>query len=320
VDTLLLDDPSEAAALLRQGKLVAFPTETVYGLGADAFDEEAIRRVFEAKGRPADNPLIVHLASADDVDLVARDISRDARALMDAFFPGPLTLVLHRREEVSYLVTGGLETVGVRVPTHPAARSFLQQAGRPVAAPSANRSGRPSPTHWSAVEEDLRGRIDAILRGGQSEVGLESTVVDMTAPQPVILRPGAVTLEHLQSVLPQTRHSSAMDELRKSPGTRYRHYAPDALVVVVESPRDALPGADAAYIGINRPNITAFGILELCTSVDEYAEKLFAFFRHSDTLGIRRIYCEAVPRIGLGVALMDRLARAASADPLQYGT
>jgi L-threonylcarbamoyladenylate synthase len=320
VDTLLLDDPAEAAALLRKGKVVAFPTETVYGLGADVFDESALRRVFEAKGRPADNPLIVHLASSEGVETVARDVSEEAKALIDTFFPGPLTLVLHRQEGVPYLATGGLETVGVRVPSHPVARAFLESAGRPVAAPSANRSGRPSPTHWSAVVEDLHGRIDAILRGGHSEVGLESTVVDMTAPFPVILRPGAVTLEQLLSVVPNARLSGVMDDVRRSPGTRYRHYAPEAVVVVIDHPRDALPGADAAYIGLNRPRITAFGIVELCRNVDEYAERLFAFFRHSDTLGIRRIYCEAVPRTGLGVALMDRLDRAAAANPLQYGT
>lgn len=311
--TLLTASPEEAAAFIRRGEIVAFPTETVYGLGADAFNEEAIRKIFAAKERPADNPLIVHLADLGQLPRVAARVPPAAQALVEAFFPGPLTLILPRRAEVPAVVSGGLPTVGVRMPRHPVAQAFLAACGVPVAAPSANRSGRPSPTTWEAVRADLEGRIPCILVGERTEAGLESTVVDCTGETPVVLRAGVVTLEALRAVLPGTRLAEATAEaLARSPGARYRHYAPRARVRLVDAPEAAEPGADAAYIGLAPPpDPDAFGRVRVVKSVEAYAHELFDFFRRCDAEGIRTIYCQPVPPAGLGLALMDRLHRAA---------
>jgi len=311
--TLLTHSPEEAAAFLRRGEVVAFPTETVYGLGADAFDEEAVRTIFAAKGRPADNPLIVHLADLGRLARVAARVPPAARLLIDAFFPGPLTVILPRRADVPALVSGGLPTVGVRMPRHPVAQAFLAACGVPVAAPSANRSGRPSPTTWEAVRADLEGRIPCILVGERTEAGLESTVVDCTGETPVVLRAGVVTLEALRAVHPATRLAEpAAEALARSPGARYRHYAPRARVRLIDAPGEAEPGPDAAYIGLAPPPAPeAFGLVRVCASVEDYAHALFDFFRRCDAAGLRTIHCERVPPAGLGLALMDRLRRAA---------
>jgi L-threonylcarbamoyladenylate synthase len=312
METILTSSPVEAARYIRTGELVAFPTETVYGLGADAFNEEAIAKIFVAKRRPADNPLIVHIGALDDLALLCSNVPPEANLLMDRFFPGPLTIVLTRKSTVPDIVTAGLETVGVRMPRDPVANSFLRAVGGPVAAPSANLSGRPSPTTWQAVSEDLEGRIACILKGESSEIGMESTVVDFSAGQAVILRPGAVTLEEIIHVIPSARMISAGDPAgARSPGTRHRHYSPRAVVTLVEAP-PTNPAPNSAYIGLERnADLTAFAFSKTLPDTAEYARSLFQFFRESDWRGISTIYCERVQDTGLGRALMDRLERAA---------
>lgn len=316
MNTVLTEDPVTAAEMLRDGQLVAFPTETVYGLGADALNPNAVHAIFDAKGRPTDNPLIVHVASRALVHRVARSVPAPAERLMDRFFPGPLTLILPKRDVVSSVVTAGLDTVGVRMPDHRLALAFLEACETPVAAPSANRSGRPSPTTWMAVREDLEGRIACILRGGRTTAGVESTVVDCTAEPPVVLRPGAISLEALQSALPgvsvEPAPDAAPDASTRSPGTRHRHYAPDATLRLVATPGDAVTGLDAAYVGLDAPDDPeAFGRLLVARSVAHYAYELFHFFRRVDADGLRVINAQTVPDEGLGRALNDRLRRAA---------
>ncbi len=311
--TVLTTSPEEAAAFIRGGQLAAFPTETVYGLGADAFDPEALRRIFSAKERPADNPLIVHVARVEQIGALARSIPEAARALMDRFFPGPLTLVLPRHPHVPGRVSAGLDTLAVRMPRHPAARAFLSACATPVAAPSANRSGRPSPTTWRAVREDLGGRIACILQGDRAEIGLESTVVDCTGAVPTVLRAGAVTLAMLRAVVPEVARAAGAGAQRRSPGTRHRHYAPRAAVRLVGQPAEAVPGARHAFIGLDAPaRPEAFGHVRRCADVAAYAYDLFHFFRTCDAAGCTRIYCQTVPDEDLGQALMDRLRRAAA--------
>ena len=311
--TILTESPQIAAQFIRAGEVVAFPTETVYGLGANALDEAAVSRIFAAKGRPADNPLIVHLADLAQLPLVVREVSDAAQRFIKAFFPGPLTLVLPKAEAVPLAVTAGLDTVGVRLPRHPVAQQFLKACGVPVAAPSANLSGKPSPTTWTAVEADLNGRISCILKGDQSEVGLESTVVDCTSEAPTVLRAGAITLEQLRRVVAETALADkAGTTLPKSPGMKYRHYAPQARVVVIAQPQDAAPQTDAAYIGLAaHPQAAAFRLHRACADIEDYARTLFHFFRQCDEAGVRLIFCQAVSQSGLGLALMDRISRAA---------
>lgn len=309
--TELTVSPEKAAAYILRGGLVAFPTETVYGLGADVFNEAAVARIFEAKQRPADNPLIAHVSSLEQIEILASTISPRARKLIDAFFPGPLTLVFEKRSSVPMIATAGLNTIGVRMPQLPLAIDFLEACATPVVAPSANLSGRPSPTTWEAVREDLDGRIDCILQGDPTEIGLESTVVDCVSGIPIILRRGAISLEQLQGVLPEIldRESAESDD-RRSPGLNYRHYSPHAEVVLV-SPGDPLESTDgAAYIG--QSDLDGDFLLKLiCGSVQDYASRLFEFFRECDRRAIQRIYCETVSESAIGSALMDRLRRAA---------
>lgn len=305
--TRLLHDPAEAAALLRAGGTVAFPTETVYGLGADAGSPEAVARVFEAKGRPQDNPLIVHLASPEAVEGVARRTDLGDR-LLAAFAPGPLTVVLPGRGALPESVTAGLSTVAVRIPDHPTALGLLREAGRPLVAPSANRSGRPSPTTWDAVRDDLGGRIDGILKGEVSALGLESTVVDATGDSAVILRPGGVTLEQIQAVDSGARLATASDAQERSPGTRHRHYAPLATVRLVE--RGDAPSPEALYLGLDAP-LAGYGHALVFGSVEAYARGLYAALRDADRRRLARVDAQRVEPVGLGRALMDRLTRSA---------
>ncbi len=313
MQTIVTDLPEEAAWFLNRGGIVAFPTETVYGLGADAFRPEAVAGIFTAKGRPADNPLIVHVQSPDRIDEVASGINNHALALIARFFPGPLTLVLKKNGSVPDIVSAGLPTVGVRCPSHPVAAELLGHCNHPVAAPSANVSGRPSSTDWKAVYHDLGGRIDCLLRGAPSTIGLESTIVDCTVDPPLLLRSGAVSLESLLQVVPdlQVATTCKPGETPKSPGMKYRHYSPEAsIVLVVESPKAFDPGHPTAWIGLSAPPEGAARCM-VCLSPEEYARVLFGFFRTCDAEGIRTIYCELPPETGIGRAIRDRLFKAA---------
>ncbi|MGH9754109.1 MAG: L-threonylcarbamoyladenylate synthase [Blastocatellia bacterium] len=315
VKTKITWSPSIAARFIQRGEVVAFPTETVYGLGANIFNEEAVKKIFTAKERPADNPLIAHIFDLSQLEQITSGIPEIAAKLIEAFFPGPLTLILPKNERVPSAATAGLMTIGVRMPKHPVARRFLRACGVPIVAPSANLSGRPSPTTWQAVRDDLNGRISCILKGYRTRIGLESTVVDCAGETPVILRAGAVTLEELSEVFPQTKISSETDlAAPKSPGMKHRHYAPKAKVVLAPFPQYTVPTNSSAYIGLkSAPNAAAFERILICKGVEEYARELFNFFRECDERGIEIIFCQTVDEEGLGLALMDRLRRAAQA-------
>ena len=325
----------QAAALLREGGLVAFPTETVYGLGASALDPDAVRAIFEAKGRPGDNPLIVHISDVAQLGplIAGAGPSEQAKRLMDAFWPGPLTMIFPKSALVPEVVTAGLDTVAVRFPRHPVARRLIERAGLPVAAPSANRSGRPSPTSAQHVLEDMDGRIPLILDGGDCDVGLESTVVDMTRGTPRVLRPGGVTPEQIAAVAggsevdPAVLRPLAEGEKPRSPGMKYRHYAPKgALTLYAGRPEDvqaAIRAAyDAALAGGASPLILAleghlsgYGsrrALSLGPDAASCAHRVFAALREADDLGCDRLFCEAVEAGGIGLAVMNRLGRAAA--------
>lgn len=311
VQTVLTSDVSEAAEFIRRGGIVAFPTETVYGLGADVFNAIAVAKIFEAKRRPSDNPLIAHVASLDQIAELTVEIPSLAHLFIESFFPGPLTLVLRKSDRVPDIATAGLDSIGVRMPRYDMARRFIEACGAPVVAPSANLSGRPSPTTWQAVLEDLDGRVDCILQGDPTEIGLESTVLDCTAEVPMLLRQGAISLAELQGVLPATIAYKQVDhQSPRSPGLKHRHYSPAATVIVITDLKVGIPAPrSTAFIGIGKPE-HSFDLVKTCSSVEEYAHSIFEFFRECDRVGIRTIYCGSVPEIGIGAALMDRLRRA----------
>ena len=309
--TILTTSPGEAAVFIRNDGLVAFPTETVYGLGANVFDETAIQKIFLAKGRPSDNPLIAHVADREQINSLVSEITASAEKFIEAFFPAPLTLVLPKSERVPPVATANLPTIGVRMPRHKLAGEFLRCCETPLVAPSANLSGKPSPTVWQAVYEDLNGKIDCILQGEQTDVGLESTVVDCTKDEPLVLRAGAVSLEELRKIVPQTRlYRAKLTENLPSPGLKYRHYSPNAKVVLGNPKSEIRNPKSSAYIGLDEP-VQEFDLKKICKSAEEYAREVFAFFRECDAAGIETIYCQTVKETGIGLALMDRLRRAA---------
>lgn len=310
--TFLTKSSIEAAEFVKRGGIVAFPTETVYGLGANVFDEAAIAKIFAAKQRPNDNPLIAHVGNLEQIKLLVSEITPNARKFIEAFFPAPLTLVLPKSAQVPLTATANLETIGVRMPKSELAREFLKACETPIVAPSANLSGKPSPTTWQAVYEDLNGRVDCILQGAMTEIGLESTVVDCTTDAPLVLRSGAISLENLQKVVPETHHYQIRkDEQAKSPGLKHRHYSPTAQVVLISDSGFQIPDSKSkAFIGLNEPK-QQFDLIKICASVEEYAHEVFAFFRECDRRKIGAIYCETVAETGIGAALADRLKRAA---------
>ncbi|MEO1497061.1 MAG: L-threonylcarbamoyladenylate synthase [Planctomycetota bacterium] len=316
MNTKRLESVEEAAEILRRGGLVAFPTETVFGLGVDATNERAVRRLFEAKGRPSDNPLIVHLAQKNDWPLAAREVTPAAGPLLARFAPGPLTVVLPKRDEISQLVTAGLDTVGVRAPDHPTAHAILLGAGLPIAAPSANRSGRPSCTTWRSVLQDLDGRIDAVFCEDAVGCGIESTVVDCTGSAPTVLRPGGVTVEQIAAVLPHvddpTRTAPQPDARVRSPGLAHPHYQPRARVVLVDSPEKAA-GEAVAYCGIGAAPPIGANVVHNATFADvqQYAAAFYEFLREADRRGADTIFVQRAPHRGIGHALGDRQRRAA---------
>ncbi len=309
--TNLTKSPEEAAEFIKKGGVTAFPTETVYGLGADILNEAAIGKVFRAKGRPNDNPLIAHIGRLEQLDLLVSEITPMAEKFIAAFFPAPLTIVLPKAEKVPLVATAGLETIGVRMPRNDLALEFLGKCETPLVAPSANLSGKPSPTTWQAVFEDLDGKIECILQGEISEIGLESTVVDCTGEKPLILRTGAVTLEDLQKIVPAAEiYKLKLGERPKSPGLKHRHYSPQAKVGLVQGSEFRVQSLEnSAFIGLNDPEM-AFDLIKICESVEDYAHSVFEFFRRCDQAGIETIYCETVAEKGIGLALMDRLKRA----------
>lgn len=311
MQTVITNSPLEAAEFIKLGGIVAFPTETVYGLGANVFDERAVAKIFEAKQRPSDNPLIAHIVSVDQIGRLATEITEYAEKFIDVFFPGPLTIVLKKTAAVPPIATAGLDTIGIRMPRFELAQRFLAACGTPVVAPSANLSGRPSPTTWQAVAEDLDGRIDCILQADATEVGLESTVVDCTSDIPIVLRSGSVSLEELREVVPTTIiYTTDEAEAPRSPGLRHKHYSPRARVIMTNNAAELSVKQNAAYIGLTRP-ASEFGHERICSTVEQYAQSIFEFFRECDRLGVKTIYCETVEETGIGVALMDRIRRAA---------
>jgi len=312
MQTILTKSAIEAAEIIKRGGTVAFPTETVYGLGANVFDEKAIAKIFKAKQRPNDNPLIAHVGRLEDINLLVAEITESAKKFIEAFFPAALTVVLPKSARVPLIATANLETIGVRMPKGKLAQEFLRACEMPVVAPSANLSGKPSPTSWQAVFEDLSGRIDCILQGDEmTEIGLESTVVDCTGAFPLVLRSGAITLEQLQTIIPETLlYRLRENEAAKSPGLKHRHYSPHAKVVLVNPTSNIQNLKSSAFIGLELPD-EKFDLMKICASVEDYAHSIFDFFRQCDRQGIERIFCETVEETGIGTALMDRLKRAA---------
>ncbi len=311
----------EAASILRRGGLVAFPTETVYGLGARVSNRSAVRRIFEVKGRPHDNPLIVHIASSDQLSSLVSAIPPVAKRLIALFWPGPLTLVFKRREEVSSLVSAGLDTIAIRSPDHPIAQALLGELNEAIAAPSANRSGRPSPTSCQHVARELGKTVDFILDGGPCRVGLESTVLDLTKNPPCLLRPGAITAERLRSVIGDL--GTIGSEPARSPGMRHRHYAPDFKVILVP-PRDLQTamgqllnpkkrlGVLCRHKGPKPAGLAYYRQFEGSAAL--YARNLFSSFYEAEAAKVEVLLVEDVKRQGFGAAIMDRLERAAGRE------
>ncbi len=323
----------KAGQILRAGGLVAFPTETVYGLGGDALNPESSRKIYAAKGRPSDNPLIVHICRMEDLAPIVRDIPDEALRLAEACWPGPLTMIFHKSDLVPPETTGGLDTVAVRFPSNRIAMALIAAAGGYIAAPSANRSGRPSPTLARYCREDLDGRVEMIIDGGPVGIGLESTIIDLTEGQPVILRPGYVTQERLEQILGRVETDRAIIEpdsgtAPKAPGMKYRHYAPKGSLTIVEGGREAV----IAYINARTRECREKGIRtgvictdETCrcytadsvksagarTSGETIASRLFRILREFDDEEIQVMFSESFGEGGLGQAIMNRLMKAA---------
>lgn len=320
-----------AARDVQAGKLVAFPTETVYGLGANATLEEAVRSIFEAKGRPQDNPLIIHIGEKHQLEEYAKAIPSKARKLVDHFWPGPLTLILTHKGNIATTVTAGLETVGIRMPDHPVAQALLQVANVPIAAPSANISGRPSPTEAKHVWEDLHGRIHTLLDAGQTGMGVESTIVDMTQEVPVILRPGGVTIEQIEEVIGKVEMAPNLTRetlVPIAPGMKYTHYAPKGEMFLVkgdeQSVRSYINGQayklqqEGKKVGIltteeNAVKYDAAVVLCCGKRADpkSVAQKLYAILRTFDVYEVEYIFSETFPEEGLFLSVMNRLEKAA---------
>lgn len=331
IDTDVME---QAGKLIAEGELVAFPTETVYGLGGDALDPDASRKIYAAKGRPSDNPLIVHIADFDDMKRVAREVPEQAKKLADAFWPGPLTMIVWKSDAVPEATTGGMQTVAVRMPNHPVALELIRRSGCLIAAPSANTSGRPSPTEAQHVAEDLSGKIAMILDGGPVGIGIESTIIDLTEEQPMILRPGYITPEMLSEVLQEEVVIDpgiiAADDTRKpkAPGMKYKHYAPKAEMIIVDGAQDAVihkineltaakraEGKKVAVIATDetKDRYDAQVILSMGKRADEdaIAQHLYKILRECDELDVGEIYSECFQTPRIGQAIMNRLLKAA---------
>ncbi|EGO64035.1 L-threonylcarbamoyladenylate synthase [Acetonema longum] len=325
-----------AAEVIRRGRLAAFPTETVYGLGGNGLDPEAVRSIFAAKGRPGDNPLILHIAATEEAERLVKTVTPNAAALMQRFWPGPLTVVLEKSDLVPLVVTGGLNTVAIRLPDSLVARRLISAAGVPVAAPSANTSGRPSPANAKAVLSDLDGKIDMVLDAGPCRIGVESTVVDCTTPVPTLLRPGGITLEMLLEVLGEVEAAPALSGLHttvpRSPGMKYTHYAPSAPMRLVEATDSAMPVILERYIAEAQATGQVVGALVsgetaerlpdgVVSAVygprsrpDMIAARLYDCLRQFDNTPVDVIFAEGIADKGLGLAVMNRMRKAAGYD------
>ncbi len=327
------NDLEKAARILQQGGLVAIPTETVYGLAANALDIRAVESIFEAKGRPQDNPLIVHIDDMAMLEQVVSSVPREAFVLAETFWPGPLTMVLPRGDRIPPAVSAGLDTVAVRMPSHPIAREIIRLSGLPLAAPSANVSGSPSPTTSAHVLADLDGKIQAVVEGGSSQVGVESTVISLVSDPPRLLRPGGVTLEQLREVLGEVEvdpavTGQAMSTAVSSPGMKYKHYSPRANVILVQGTLTAF----CDYIG-SLPE--GQGVFALCFSGEEdriplpcvtygtaedaltQSQRLFSALRELDDQGAKTVYARCPEATGVGLAVFNRLQRAAGFQKIE---
>lgn len=327
------EELKEASAVIRSGGLVAFPTETVYGLGGDATNPEASRKIYAAKGRPSDNPLIVHIADFSQLRNIVAEVPQEAEKLAEAFWPGPLTMILRKNDVIPYETTGGLDTVAIRMPSHPVARAFLQDSGCMIAAPSANTSGRPSPTTAQHVWGDLHGKIEILLDGGPVGIGIESTIVDLSEERPMILRPGFITQEMLSAVLGDVGMDPGLasensKQPPKAPGMRYRHYAPKADLTLVEGTMEEVISkinaltreaqAMGKSVGVlateeNKDCYVADHVIVIGQRQDEaeIARHLFDVLRQFDDLQVDLIYSESFVAAGVGQAIMNRLLKAA---------
>jgi L-threonylcarbamoyladenylate synthase len=329
IDYFVEESVGNAAELLAAGELVAFPTETVYGLGANALNAEAVAKIYKVKGRPSDNPLIVHIAEEAQAEKLA-EVTPLARELMAAFWPGPLTLVLPAKPCLPSVTTGGLDTVGLRMPAHPAALKMLREAALPIAAPSANLSGRPSPTNADHVFTDLNGKIQLIIDGGEAAAGLESTVLDLASPIPAILRPGVITAADLADFIPGLSEETRLPDggVARAPGMKYRHYAPKAKVILCQPDEiyDSYIAALERFAaeGNLEPKIAVLASMDglrglaaaehcflLGENLPQVAQNLFAALRWTDEINADLVLAEIFPERGVGIAIMNRLKKAA---------
>lgn len=329
-----LEKLQKAADILKKGGIVAFPTETVYGLGANALDEDTVKKIFKAKGRPSDNPLIIHISEIEDIKKLVLEIPKKAEVLMEKFWPGPLTLIFKKSHIVPGITTAGLDTVAVRMPSHPVAKLLIKLSRVPVAAPSANLSGKPSPTKEEHVIKDLKGRVDGIVCGGDAAIGVESTVLDITSDVPMILRPGGVTKENLEDVIGSVKVDPAIlvkadpDLVPKSPGMKYTHYSPDAEVILIKGDLEDITKEiekmrrakeeEGHRVGIMATEETkeryAGGIVISVGSrsnPETIAANLFKVLREFDEKKVDIILAETIEETGVGHAVMNRLTKAA---------
>ena len=329
----------EAAEFIKNGGTVVFPTETVYGLGADALNAKAVEKIFKAKGRPQDNPLIIHVSSKN-IEVYAKEIPKVANALIEKFWPGPLTIILKKKDIIPDVTSANLNSIGIRMPDNETARKLIELSNTTIAAPSANISGRPSPTDFERCIEDLDGKVDYILGGGQSDIGVESTIVDCTLDPPIVLRPGGITLEMLREVDPRIQIDKAIMEKPKenlkpkAPGMKYRHYAPNAKVTIILGERKKTIEKMQEVVHYNIEKGKKVCILTVEENVKEYTEgisivlgsaknlatvakNLFEALRKCDDLGADLILAEGYEEKGIGIAIMNRLNKAAGFDIIE---
>ena len=337
VDNIDMEQIKKQAEILKAGKTVIFPTETVYGLGANALDEDAVSKIYEAKGRPSDNPLIVHIGNKKQIYNLVCDVPEQAEIVMDKFWPGPITIILKKKDIIPERTSGGLNTVAIRMPSNKIASALINEANLPIAAPSANISGRPSPTDVERCIEDLDGKIDYILGGERSDIGVESTIVDCTVNPPMVLRPGGITLEMLRTVdenivIDEALKKKPSADLKpKAPGMKYRHYAPKAHLKIIRGKNEktieiiremlenyieknsevAVLTTDENLNRFDKGNIISLGSEK---DLNQIAKNLFEALRKCDDLGVQYILCQGFEEKGVGVAIMNRLSKAAGYD------